>query len=325
MPFHLRLPALGLIASTLLLAACDRSTPPEPIAPPDNPEPVSAPTGGTATASDAVAAADAARASDPLAAALEGPHRSAENRARDAWRHPRETLAFFGVEPTHTVVEITPGGGWYTEVLAPYMRGQGKLVAAVVDPASASNDQSRAYYERSNGAFDEKLQGASDVYGEVEVRPFTLAEPSFGPAGSADVVLTFRNVHNWLGSGAAPAMFKGFFEVLRPGGTLGVVEHRAQPGSAAASDGKSGYMTEDAVIALATEAGFELAERSEINANPNDTADHPNGVWTLPPSLRVPDGEDAEKYRAIGESDRMTLKFVKPRGDAIVRQGMDDA
>jgi predicted methyltransferase len=334
MSFHARLPVLGLIASTLMLAACDRGTPPEPLAPPDNPEPVSAPAGtaaatnpaaggDAAAATPATAGSDVAAPADPLAAALAGAHRSAENRARDEWRHPRETLTFFGVTPTQTIIEVTPGGGWYTEVLAPMVRGQGKLVAAIIDPASVANEGGRGYYERSNGAFEDKLKTTPDVYGEVEVRRFDITAPSFGPAGSADTVVTFRNVHNWLGSGSAEGMFKGFFDVLKPGGVLGVVEHRARPDSTGAKNPESGYMTEDAVIALATAAGFELAERSEINANPKDTADHPNGVWTLPPSLNVPDGEDAQKYRAIGESDRMTLKFVKPRGDEIQRQGMD--
>lgn len=290
------------------LAGCNRSeTPAAPPAP--TPESTPAPV--------------AAPAADPLVTTLAGAHRSDENKARDAWRHPRETLAFFGFKPSQTVVEITPGGGWYTEVLAPALRDGGRLVAAVVDPASASNERAQAYYTRSNDEYRAKLDAAPAIYDQVAVHAFSLTEPSFGEAGSADLVVTFRNVHNWVGSGAAPGLFKGFFDVLRPGGVLGVVEHRAQPGSKAAEDAGSGYMTEEAVIALATAAGFDLAEKSEINANPADTADHPNGVWTLPPSLRVPEGEDPEKYKAIGESDRMTLKFVKPQGDEIKRTGMD--
>lgn len=308
------------LALTAALAACNRQEAPAPAAPAEPaPVPEAAPAAPAAPESASVPAAD------PLAAALAGAHRSEENRARDAWRHPAETLAFFGFRPDATVVEITPGGGWYTEVLAPALKDGGTLVAAVVDPASAANDSGRDYYTRTNAAFQEKLDGNADVYGAVQVRPFSMAEPRFGEDGSADLVLTFRNVHNWVGSGAAPGMFKGFFDVLRPGGTLGVVEHRAQPGSAAAENPRSGYMTEEAVIALATAAGFELAGRSDVNANPADSTDHPNGVWTLPPSLRVPDGEDPEKYRAIGESDRMTLRFVKPQGDEILRQGMDEA
>lgn len=307
--------SLFALALAAALAGCEKPEPVEPPAPPAEPDPVSEP---------AAQPAPTTEAADPLAAALTGDHRSQDNRARDAWRHPQETLTFFGFKPGATVVEITPGGGWYTEVLAPALKNQGTLVAAIIDPASASNERARDYYTRSNDEFRAKLQGAPEVYGDVDVREFSLAEPSFGPDGSADLVLTFRNVHNWVGSGSAPAMFEGFFRVLKPGGTLGVVEHRAKPDSAAAKDGDSGYMTEEAVIALATAAGFELAEKSEINANPNDTADHPNGVWTLPPVSRLPEGEDAEKYKAIGESDRMTLKFVKPRGDEINRQGMDE-
>lgn len=297
------------LAIVAALAGCNRSETPAPAAPAADPAPV-------------VAEAPAP-AADPLAAALAGDHRSEENRARDDWRHPQETLAFFGLQPTMTVVEITPGGGWYTEVLAPVLRDGGRLVAAVIDPESASNERARDYYARGNDAFRGKLDGTPAVYDQVTVHAFSASEPAFGEAGSADMVVTFRNVHNWSGSGAAPAMFKGFFDVLRPGGVLGVVEHRADAGSKAAEDSGSGYMTEDAVIALATAAGFELAEKSEVNANPADTRDHPNGVWTLLPSLRVPDGEDAEKYKAIGESDRMTLKFVKPQGDQIKRTGMD--
>lgn len=313
----MRIPTpLFAIALAAALAGCERQQPAEPPAPPAEPDPVS-----SASAEPAPTPA----AADPLSAALSGDHRSAENRARDAWRHPQETLAFFGVKPDSTVIEITPGGGWYTEILAPALKDGGTLVAAIIDPASASNERAQAYYTRSNTEFRGKLDAAPDTYGNVEIREFSLSEPRFGEDGSADLVLTFRNVHNWAGSGSAAGMFQGFFDVLKPGGTLGVVEHRAKPDSAAAKDEGSGYMTEDAVIALATAAGFELAEKSEINANPADTGDHPNGVWTLPPSLRVPEGDDPEPYKAIGESDRMTLKFVKPREDSIMRQGMDKA
>ncbi len=300
------------LAVLAALAGCNATESPAPAAAP-------APTPAPAAAETPAVAP----AADPLAAALSGAHRSEENRARDAWRHPQETLAFFGFQPTMTVVEVTPGGGWYTEVLAPALRDRGRLVAAVVDPASAANDRARDYYTRGNDTFRAKLDANAAVYDQVTVTPFSMSEPVFGEPGSVDMVLTFRNVHNWVGSGAAPGMFKGFYDALRPGGVLGVVEHRAQAGSKAAEDAGSGYMTEDAVIALATAAGFELAGKSEVNANPADTADHPNGVWTLAPSLRVPEGEDAEKYKAIGESDRMTLRFVKPAADEIKRTSMD--
>lgn len=263
-----------------------------------------------ATACATGAAADTAAAPlAPIEAAVAGSWRDAGFVARDRYRHPVETLAFFGVEPSDTVVEITPGGGWYAEILAPLVRDEGRYVAAVWDDAIPGQP---AYRYRLNDALRAKFAGAPDVYGTPEVRVFDPASPAFGPAGSADVVLTFRNAHNWVGDGTAPAYFAAFFDVLAPGGTLGVVDHRAKPGTSAEAMATSGYLTEDLVVALATDAGFVLEARSEVNANPADTADHPNGVWTLPPT-NSHDAEDAAKYRAIGESDRMTLRFRKPR------------
>lgn len=308
----LNLSRLSVLALALVAVGCKK---PEPAAP--------APTEAPAVVADPTPAPAPVMPADPLDAALAGAHRSDQNKARDLWRHPRETLAFFGFDPAATTIEITPGGGWYTEVLAPAVKGRGKLVAAIVDATTVNTDGLKSYLERSNNAFAEKMKTSPELYGEVEVRMFPSTAPAFGPDGSADLVLTFRNVHNWVGWGTAPAMFEGFFKVLKPGGVLGIVEHRAQPDSAAAKNKDSGYMTEEAVIALVTAAGFELAGKSEINANAKDTGDHPNGVWTLPPSLDVPEGEDPEKYKAIGESDRMTLKFVKPQGDEIKRTGMD--
>lgn len=244
-----------------------------------------------------------------LDAALAGAWRSADNRARDTYRHPRETLAFFNVAPDHTVVEITPGGGWYSEILAPYLRGRGQYVAAVIDPASQAQEGARAYYTKSNAGLAAKFAADAERYGAARTVSFDPANPRFGAAGSADAVLTFRNVHNWRADGNAEAMFRGFFDVLKPGGVLGVVEHRAKADVPA--DDKSGYVGQAQVIALAQAAGFVLDAQSEVNANPRDTRDHPNGVWTLPPVNRH-DAADAAKYRAIGESDRMTLRFVKP-------------
>ncbi len=310
-----RTPLILTLAITTALAAC--SKPAEQAAAPAAPETPTPAAQESAAASPPVAAT----AEQALANAIAGAHRSAENKARDAWRHPAETLAFFGVTPTSTVVEITPGGGWYTEILGPALANGGKLLAAVVDPASAS-ERARDYYTRAADAYSAKLAADPELYGSTEIVSFSLDSPSFGADGSADVVVTFRNVHNWVGSGAAPKMFEGFFKVLKPGGVLGVVEHSVKSGSAGDKP-DSGYMTEEAVVKLATDAGFELAERSDINTNPADTGDHPNGVWNLPPSLRVADGDDAEKYTAIGESNRMTLKFVKPLSDTIHRQGMD--
>ena len=257
-----------------------------------------------ADATEALPAADAAA----LDVALKGDWRDPKNVARDVYRHPKETLSFFGVKPTQTVVEITPGGGWYSEVLAPYLKAGGHYVAAVVDPASVA-EKSRNYYQRSADGLQKKFTDGPVQYDQATTVKYDPAAPVFGAPGTADVVLTFRNVHNWRMDGAAEAMFRGFHAVLKPGGVLGVVEHRALA-DVPATD-KSGYVGQAQVIALAEAAGFRLAAQSEVNANPQDTKDHPNGVWTLPPSNNHPEDERA-KYQAIGESDRMTLRFVKP-------------
>ena len=243
-----------------------------------------------------------------LAAAVAGDWRDPANVKRDAWRHPAQTLAFFGLTPTQTVIEITPGGGWYSEILAPYLHGGGRYMAAVVDPGAVAEAR-RDYQQRNRTTLETKFAATPERYGKATIVPFDPAAPVFGPENSADAVVTFRNVHNWRSGGQAEGMFKGFFAVLKPGGVLGVVEHRAK---ADVPEGdRSGYVSEAQIIALAEAAGFTLVSRSDINANPRDTADHPNGVWTLPPTNNH-DKADAEKYAAIGESDRMTLKFVKP-------------
>lgn len=232
-------------------------------------------------------------------AALSGAHRSEENKARDIYRHPRETLTFFNVAAGQQVLELWPGRGWYTEILAPLLHDDGMLAAAAPDNKYLSS-------------YREMLGKRPDIYGNVEVRVLSLPDASsLGPDGSADVVLTFRNVHNWLSGGFADALQASVFKVLRPGGVYGVVEHRGTPGMTAEQIEKTGYVPEEDVIALITKAGFVLEERSEINANPKDTKDHPKGVWTLPPVFALGD-EDREKYAAIGESDRMTLRFRKP-------------
>jgi len=236
------------------------------------------------------------------AAAIASPARTPTNVARDRYRHPAETLAFFGVKPSDTVVEVWPGGGWYTEILAPYLSRTGAYYAAAPLP---------------NGAKGVQALQAKDAarYGKVRIAGFP-AKPGDAtvPDGSADVVLTFRNVHNWRFGGAdqGQAMFDAMFRMLKPGGTLGVVEHRLPERRDAAAEEKSGYMKESSVIGFATKAGFKLAGKSQVNANPRDTADWPQGVWTLPPTYRLGD-TDRAKYAAIGESDRMTLRFVKPR------------
>ena len=229
--------------------------------------------------------------------------RSIENINRDKFRHPYETLKFFGIEPEMTVVELSPGGGWYTEILAIYMYDEGELITA---PYSASLSD---YAKRSREAFEAKLNSKS-IYEKVKIVDLfgKLAENE-----TVDAVLTFRNVHNWLGEDGSGVknVFEQSYAALKPGGILGVVEHRAKRGTSIKEMKKSGYVTEELTINLAKEAGFILSKKSEINANIKDTKDHPNGVWTLPPSLYLKDG-DKEKYRQIGESDRMTLLFKKP-------------
>ena len=242
--------------------------------------------------------------------AIAGTWRSPENRARDVWRHPKETLSFFMVRPDQTVIEITPGGGWYSEILAPYLRANGRYIAAVIEPAGETSDRARDYYTKGRADLQAKFAADPARFDRAQVVSFNQKTPVLGAPGSADVVLTFRNVHNWRMGGNAEAMFRAFHTVLKPGGVLGVVEHRAKV-DVPATD-KSGYVGQAQVIAMAQAAGFVLDGQSEVNANPRDTKDHPNGVWMLPPSNRH-DAKDAAKYKAIGESDRMTLRFVKPR------------
>jgi predicted methyltransferase len=299
-------------ALALVLAACGGSQEPAKPAPTPEPAKPAAPAPAPAQVPPAVAVpADVANWDILQSQVLTGHWRSEANKARDAYRHPRETLAFFGLKPGQTVVEITPGGGWYTEILAPLLKGQGKLVAAVMDPTTAEKEGTQKYLAKSNTALKEKLAADADRYAEVEVREFALATPKFGEPGSADLVLTFRNVHNFMMWKNDAAMFKAAFDVLKPGGVLGVTDHRAASGADLEKIKDSGYIPEDYVIKLATDAGFAPPEKSEINANPKDTKDYEKGVWTLPPSLALGD-TDKDKYVAIGESDRMTLKFVKP-------------
>jgi predicted methyltransferase len=254
----------------------------------------------------AIASANMDKPASDLMQVLAGENRTPAYMVRDKYRNPAATLAFFQVEKNQTVVEIWPGGGWYTEILAPLLKQQGQLYAASFPAKSTVK-----YYIKSRTRFDAKLADNIEAYGAVNVTE--LAPPEYvniAPLGSADRVLTFRNVHNWMKAGSAEGVFTAMHNALKLGGLLGIVEHRAKPGTSFDDMIKSGYVTEDAVIKLATEAGFELVATSEINANPADTSDHPRGVWTLPPSLRL--GEvDKDKYLAIGESDRMTLLFKK--------------
>ena len=239
-------------------------------------------------------------------AALQGEHRSEADQQRDKYRHPRQTLEFFGIRPGMTVVELSPGGGWYTDVLVPLVGKRGTLYAA-----HASLNPPNPYYRRSLGGFLSKI-GGDDMYNKVIVMQFQppkLADAA--PAGSADMVVTFRNIHGWIRSDTTEDVMAAAYKALKSGGVFGVVQHRARPGISVKKMGESGYVTETYVISLAKSVGFKLADKSEINANPKDTADHPKGVWTLPPALRLGD-ERRRHYLSIGESDRMTLKFVKP-------------
>ncbi|MGY0505683.1 class I SAM-dependent methyltransferase [Luteimonas sp. e5] len=240
-----------------------------------------------------------------LAFIVDAPWRSAENRARNGARHPQQTLEFFGVGSRMRVVEISPGAGWYSEILGPYLRHSGRYFAAM--PAGPAD----SFYGRSNAALKARFAADPERFSRAEVIEYDPRAPQLGAPGSADVVLTFRNVHNWVAADTAAAHFRAFHQVLKPGGVLGVVDHRAKPGTPLEVMKQSGYLTEELVIDLATRAGFRLDARSEVNANPADSTDHAQGVWMLPPTNRH-DKADAEKYRAIGESDRMTLRFIKP-------------
>ncbi len=246
-----------------------------------------------------------ARSSAPspaIVAAVAQSARSPENRARDAARHPAQTLAFFGVKPGMTVVEIWPFGGWYTEILAPAIGPRGILYAAQL----ASTGSMAPAIARLKARTQSEPALANVRFTEFGKTAFEIAPP-----GSADMVLSFRNVHNWMGDGFAPQAFKAFYDALKPGGVLGIEEHRLPEARTTDTDGSKGYVKQSAVIAMAKAAGFRLAGTSEVNANPRDHADYPKGVWTLPPNYAEGD-KDRARYAAIGESDRMTLRFVKP-------------
>lgn len=280
--------SLSSMLLVVLAAACGSSVPPatpSAAAPPD-------------------AATDA-----KLRASLSGGQRTDKEKARDVYRHPLETLEFFGLRDDMTVVEISPGGGWYTAVLAPVLRDKGKLVVAGGDPNGDPKSEGTQNAKELLARFQQTPQAFDKVQSVVVKRDAV----SFGPNESADMVLTFRNFHNWVGGPAMDQILGASFAVLKHGGVLGVTDHRAKPG--APTDAKTvddtGYVPEDYVVQTIEHAGFKLAGKSEVNANPKDTKDYPKGVWTLPPSYELGD-QDHAKYEAIGESDRMTLKFVKP-------------
>jgi predicted methyltransferase len=276
-----------LFAATAVLAAC-AGAPTKTRAPPPVPR-------------------DAATAA-AIEKVLAGAHRAPENRARDVYRHPLDTLLFFGIKPDMTVVEVWPGaGGWYTEVLAPLLAEHGRLYDAQVPPAAGNE-----FVTTSLKSFSDKLRERPDLYGKVEVTTLGPGAEAIAPPGSADLVVTFRNLHNWMNLGFANEAFAAMFKALKPGGILGVVEHRGDAGKPQDPRATNGYVNEEYAIGLIKAAGFELVARSEINANPKDTKDYEQGVWTLPPNYRL-GNRDRAKYAAIGESDRFTLKFRKPR------------
>lgn len=291
----------AMAATAMMLASCSQ---------PDSP---------ATEAPEAAAPAEqvAETAVDPLEAAISGAHRTEAEKARDAWRHPKGTLEFFGIESDDKVVELWPGGGWYTNVLAPYLAaGGGTLVAAGFDP-EGGDEARRQRIEQRLAEF--KANYSDPKFGTIEYTVFSGTSGPLTESGTADAVLTFRNLHNWMSGGYAEKFFSDAYAALKPGGVLGVVEHRLPSTETQDPTAASGYVHEDYVIALATAAGFEFDGSSEINSNPLDTADHPFGVWTLPPNSRTadrdgntPDGFDPAVYAAIGESDRMTLRFVKP-------------
>jgi predicted methyltransferase len=261
-------------------------------------------------------AAETAAPDAALQAAIAGDWRSEANKARDASRHPAETLAFFGLKPGMTVLEISPGGGWWTEILAPYAKATGGRYIATGADLNNPNLSEGARTARAN--FAARWAAKPEVFGTIDIVNFGAQSGPLGAPGSVDLVLTTRNVHNFMALGLTDKVFADTFAVLKPGGVFAVKDHRANPGP---QDPKAenGYVTEAFVIAAAERAGFKLAAKSEINANPRDTKDHPFGVWTLPPVKRTaPAGQpanpafDRTKYDAIGESDRMTLRFVKP-------------
>ncbi len=234
-----------------------------------------------------------------LAAIIDGPQRSAANKARDPYRHPLEVLTFFGVEPQSSVVEIVPGrAGYWIEILAPYLKDHGHY--------TVSGDATRDI-----APLKARIAISPELYGKIAITEFNGGDQEVAPQGSADFVLTFRNIHNWMRAGTAEAAFHAFYRALKPGGILGVEEHRASTEEPQDPQAKSGYVRQDYAIALAAKAGFKLIGSSEVNANPKDTKDYPQGVWTLPPTYRL-GAQDRDKYAAIGESDRFVLKFEKP-------------
>ncbi len=278
---HRALRGAGMVCVVALLAAC-----------------AAVPDKGAAPPGDAHA---------QLVALVEGEHRSAANRARDVYRHPVETLEFFGIAPDMEVVELWPFGGWYTEILAPYLRDRGIYYAAAMDPDRASPEELRY-----NEGLEQLFSTRPDLYSRVRMSVLDKNRMEIAPPGTADLVVSFRNIHNWVWAGMEKDVFAAAFRALKPGGVLGVVEHRHPDPDFEPRQPGQGYVGEEYAIRLIESAGFRLTGRSGVNDNPRDTKDYPRGVWTLPPTW-AEGSKDREKYAAIGESDRFTLRFVKPR------------
>ncbi|HEY4122508.1 MAG TPA: hypothetical protein VGM56_31810 [Byssovorax sp.] len=338
---------LTLVGAAFTLVACASEPAPEPAAPPPPPPPVetvaATPPPPELTVAQKKAAADAKELADDrakweasekiesarwtpdlhakakaladksypsgdaaLKAALAGPQRRPADVARDAYRHPRETMEFFGFKPTMTVVDVGPGEGWYTEILAPALAAKGRYVATNTDPNGPADKRPTFYGQR----FKAFLEHAPEAYGKVQTIVIDSKAPKLGLDGTADMVLIMRGVHGMKNNGLYGAWLAEISKALKPGGVLGIVEHRAAAGADPTASAKKGYLPEAWVIAETEAAGFKLAGKSEINANPKDTKDYSEGVWALPPTYRNGD-KDHDKYAAIGESDRMTLKFVK--------------
>ena len=246
-------------------------------------------------------------ASGKLESVIAGDHRAPENRERDKYRHPLETLNFFSVTPDAMVVEIWPGSGWYTEILAPYLRDDGRYIAAGFDPESEIE-----FIRMAAGRYQAKLDANPELYDQVETA--VLMPPDkldFVEPESVDVILTFRSLHNWMPRASQDMMLGAMYRALKPGGVLGVVEHRGNPAIPQNPEANTGYVNQDYAVEMIEKAGFVLNGSAEINANPADSKDHPEGVWTLPPTLRLKE-DHRDEWLAIGESDRFTLRFIKP-------------
>jgi len=242
--------------------------------------------------------------------AMHGDHRSDKNKARNKYRNPVGTLAFFGLKPTMTVLEIAPGGGWYTEIIAPAMRDTGVYIAGSYDVAIEGQPK---YRYRQHQALLAQIADQPELYGKIKVASYSPPESTnLWQKDSVDMLLTFRSSHGWVRQGMVDDVYSHFFKVVKPGGILGVVQHRAPEGGDAVEWAKKGYVPELRIIEAAEKAGFVLEAKSEINANSRDLKDHDEGVWRLPPTFGLGD-KDREKYAAVGESDRMTLRFVKPK------------